>query len=168
MQSCTWLFKREGGVYRALCFLQQKSPSTPLLVEAANIGDVYARYVTAFIKIPVELFDFDDPDDFNTDNTKLVFEDGQQYCAFCKENTVRDFRGYERSGSENEYERKYDPIRYQPILPKLITEWEIRLGNHVQNRSREGLLIKWAVHADNAPAEQGVIEVRNIKVAEQE
>ncbi len=137
-----------------------------LKVIAHNVGGVYAQYVNSFIRVPLLLLDQASPPSGET-----IEEDGQEYYKIYKVNTVQDIVDMKTvvllgtSVAQSPSTRpKYGPARYDPILPGLSRTWEIELRRDLEQVKLDGLAIKWAIYADNAPAQEGTIPVTDIRI----
>jgi hypothetical protein len=130
-----------------------------LKITARNIGQVYAKYVKAFIKV---LYEIAYRDEFEPEEP--TEENGELFCEYYQDNTERDVVDVEF----NIYAsiKKYGPSWFDPILPGLHHTWRIRVSDNFPSKEIEGLLIKWSVHADNAPPNAGSIAVEDIKVVD--
>ena len=129
-----------------------------LIIRARNSGKVYAQYVNAFIYIPVQLLPIRDVKVWGAGRIEKI--DGKDFLRYYKENTTRDVIGF--SGVQ----RQYGPARYDPILPGLSHRWEITLQRDNENLKKEDFLIKWEVHADNAPSNSGEIEIADVNIVD--
>ena len=130
-----------------------------LKITARNSGQVYARYVNAFIMIPYAI---SYQDKFKP--KEPTEEDGELYCEYYKDNTKRDVVDVE----VNLYApiMKYGSSWFDPLLPGLSRTWRIRIGDDFPRKKTEGLSIKWSVHADNAPPNAGEMAVGDIEVVD--
>lgn len=128
-----------------------------LVVTARNSGQIYARYVNAFIKVP---FAISYQDEFNS--KEPIEENGELYCKYYEDNTQRDVVDLEF----NIYApiKKYGPSWFDPILPGLSRTWRIRLSDDFPQKELKGLSIKWSAHVDNAPPNAGEMPVKDIEV----
>ena len=131
--------------------------SFELKVTARNSGRVYAQYVNVPVKIPYEILYQDE-----FDPEEPVEENGALYCEYYEDNTVRDVVDVEVIGLGPI--KKYGPARFEPILPGLLHVWRIRLSNDFPQKKIDGLVIKWAVYADNAPPNIGEMPVKDIEI----
>jgi hypothetical protein len=123
-----------------------------LLITAKNTGTVYAQYVNAFVTLHHELL-YDEEREL----IQPFVEDGQLLCTKEMSNTTRDNVGVGVVPIPG-------PRRYVPILPGLSHEWEIELTEVFCNvhAARDDVVVKWRVHADNAPPIAGQITVKDI------
>lgn len=130
-----------------------------LHVRARNIGRVYAQYINSFIQIPEFLLP---PDDYQQRN--LIEDDGLIYAEFYEDNTVRDVVDVEMIGTTPM--QKFGPARFDPILPSLSLVWQIELSDDFDQINKEDMVLKWRVHADNAPPNRGIIPVLRIPIVD--
>jgi len=128
-----------------------------LVVTARNSGQVYARYVNAFIRVPYAI---SYQDEFNS--KEPIEENGELYCEYYEDNTQRDVLDLEF----NIYApiKKYGPSWFDPMLPGLSRTWRVRLSDDFPQNELKGLSIKWSVHADNAPPNAAEMPVKDIEV----
>lgn len=124
-----------------------------LKITAKNVGPVYAQYVNAFITLHYDLL----PEE-TKENKQPEVGDGQLVCTEEFDNTVRDVTG----GAI--WKPEYGPRRYCPILPGLSDTWEIELRQDLPTITitRDDVVVRWIVHADNAQRSTGQMPFRTI------
>lgn len=129
-----------------------------LKIRARNVGVVFAKYVNVFILIPAQVLH-----NFERKRRDLIDEDGREYCEIMAENTIRDVVGV--GGNLDFAIEKFGPSRYDPILPGLSLEIaNLLLNEEFRNSDFSDEVIKWKVHADNAPQNNGEIIVGTIEI----
>jgi hypothetical protein len=95
---------------------------------------------------------------------KLLFSKpatDEPYSTIRTTNTTRDITGYEMCIP------KHGPARYDPILPDMrIQIHEHRIYPQILDLdlAKEPGVIRWTVHADNAPRRTGEIAIKDIPV----
>jgi len=132
----------------------QRKRRVDLILRGRNVGRVYARYVSGFIRLPVSLLPYPE---FQLEDADLEDIDGAQYILRVVDNTRRDVvKGGLFGASE------YGPSWFDPILPNLAHtwKWELPADFHMEAVTDERIL--WEVYADNAPKNSGSILVREI------
>jgi len=117
-----------------------------------NKGNIYARFVNYFIELP---------DGINLHPNLVKISEG--VVEFYGENTFRDLvdiRPTLDSGIPI-----YGPSRFDPILPKAYGKSEriLLVGNFIPSDKD---VIRWRVHADNAPVQEGSILLKEIPIVE--
>lgn len=116
-----------------------------LKIRPINNGQILAKYINYFVYLPS--FIVADKGDYNgTKGYVRIFED----------NTIRDIVGFDG------FRKQYGPARYDPILPGTNGYYK-SIDLKIDNITLEELPpIKFDVHADNAPAKEGIIEWKDI------
>lgn len=125
-----------------------------LFVRAINQGRRYANYVVAIVEIPVEILQ-----DLKPNQSKGHFE--------TKEFVNKTFDALPSYGITSTAPGSYS---YEPILPGLAHTWDIPVGTNIRPNVYDGLALKWAVYADNAPPNEGeikVVEITNFNILEE-
>jgi hypothetical protein len=141
---------------------QQINTVVKMTAVATNIGQVFAKYVNIHFRIPILIVDELAILQLKSQVSSPEDLDEIQYYEYGKDNTVRDIVDVDFSISGSI--EKYGPARYQPILPGLSHEWNIRLNENFVDRKLDDLNIEWTLFADNAPPDNGSIPVDQIKV----
>lgn len=129
-----------------------------LIVEAENIGKVYALYVNVFLNIPMKLATTNEIkySYINKKNSKTI--EGIEYYQWSRMNTRRDIIKSEVMGRS-----EYGSSWFDPILPSLSFVWERDIFEDFSLEKYGDLKIFWEVYADNAPPEKGLTFFRDIK-----
>ena len=113
-----------------------------------NNGQILAKYVNYFVYLPSCIMTDEEESDSESDYSE-IFDD----------NTVRDVVGIDG------YRKQYGPARYDPILPGICGRSRTISLNIGENIDFEELpLIKFEIHADNAPTREGAIQWKKIRV----
>lgn len=118
-----------------------------LIIRFVNKGNLYAKYINAFVEIPCRILKEHETDDYSE--------------TFVLNNTQRDVVGMD-------YNRpKYGSSRYDPLLPGLSCRAEtieLELPDYRKEDFLKDVVIKYSVFADNAPGLDSTINVCDIKV----
>lgn len=147
--------------------LEEASPAKRESLEIegvmVNTGTVYARFVNGSIVFPVTLVEESFQDDFRSSDRDAV--DGVEYVTWTFDNTRRDVVDYEWNAVGGGIE-KYGPSWHDPILPGLSHSFSVSLRHkQVFDRSQfSGKRIYWQIYADNAPVQEGSIEIDSIPI----
>lgn len=131
-------FRREVWTQQ---FTNKKTDVVFLKIFATNRGSKYAKYVSCFVSIP----------------KIILWETGVDSLP---EMTTKDFTFKIATlvNSANE-------SQYVPILPGLTRELgSFRVFDYHEAMQSKECQISWTAHADNAPVERGVIQVRGIPI----
>ena len=111
-----------------------------------NNGEIFAQYINCFIHIPISILQ--DYTEYRIeDNCAVIFED----------NTVRDLVGI------NGFQKQYGPARYDPLLPGISGSFHsVTINIDFANQLEDLPIIRYSVHADNAPVKEDVLEWKKI------
>ncbi len=122
-------------------------------VSAENKGNVYAKYVNIFIRMPITLLKESDQNNYLS-----VFEEGRTICTINGDNRERDVVGYENNGV---YPMpKFGSSWFNPLLPK-TSKWmkDIPMSDNLE---RDEQSFTWTVYADNAAPISGEVKICEI------
>jgi hypothetical protein len=137
----------------------EKRRKIELIVQARNIGRVYAQYVNCFIYLPTFLVPEPDLQDARVEEIE-----GRSYFVWYRANTRRDVLKRELTGPT-----QYGPSWFDPILPTLAQIWKWELPEDFDESDlRSDTEILWAVYADNAPRRTGSVMIREIEFVSRE
>ena len=130
-----------------------------LEITAVNVGGIYAKYVNAFIEIPRCLG--------TPQQSRLTGTDGELIDPRSLDGYVEIERGnlvIDKVTDGDTWTGRLQGVRrYVPLLPKTSQWWGSEfLGEQVADIPLENLVIRWHVHADNAPVNLGEIAVSEI------
>jgi hypothetical protein len=131
-----------------------------LRVSATNRGGVYARYVNAHLKLPIEIMRKKD-----ADAQRPTMIDGHEYGTLFEDNTGRDV--VDTDVGLFGVREKLGPSIYHPVLPGLRCDWEFDLKTNLALKPVQDLEIQWTVYADNAPPRSGGMRIGDIPVTQE-
>lgn len=121
-----------------------------LVITARNVGRVYAKYMQAFVKLPVSLL----PEW----EQQVQRKKGEEYVTWSRMNTERDVV---KGGIFGPTE--YGPSWFRPLLPGLSYMWKWEITEKFDLQAMRDKEIEWEVHADNAVPEKGIARIADIK-----
>lgn len=126
-----------------------------LRVYGRNDGSVLAQYVHGDILIPTRLCDVDA-------KREIVSIDEEPYYRYIVNNERREIIGFEGAGFLRR--PNLGPIRFEPVLrgTRKYLEEDIALDDAQFKAFGENDVIHWAVTADNADVNSGVIRIVDI------
>jgi hypothetical protein len=129
--------------------LNEQHPLVLLKIYACNQGSRFAKYVNCFVSIPEIIL-------WNTGMNSLA--------EFSKSEIEKtDFKLNVTPLTNKHRDSQYGGMKYEPILPGLKRELgSFRIFHLNAALDSDRCKITWAVHADNAPVENGAILAREI------
>lgn len=114
---------------------------------AMNIGRVYAKYVNAFIYVPVNLISEHEP------RVKTPILKGDKY--------------YYDWYKDNSFHMPGSGGYFDPILPETRQVWQLELKRNLNPSELEHLEIYWNVHADNSTMNEGQFSMKEMQIISQ-
>ena len=132
-----------------------------LNIKAKNNGDVFAQYVSGFVRIPEAILK--KQDEYGPIPYEIQEDNGHRYYNCRVDNTVRDVVDVELSFPDSI--EKYGPSRYEPLLPRLSMQLQtVTLDENLSQPQFNEAVVEWIVFADNARPRYSKIQVSKIPV----